>query len=424
MKYLYILATLFFFISCNESEVEYDDPKCTISKQNEFVYNYMQKNYLWSERLPSLDYAKYSSPAALLEDLKVPEDRWSFIMPKEALEAYYNGLGYVGLGFKIKYLDGKLYIALVYPNSPAGRANLKRGDRILSINGEDVDNKDYTFVNRALGNDQEGVRVDITIEDEQKNVRSITLYKEQVHTPSVLKTKIFTKDESVIGYILFDAFITPSSDELKDAFEQFKQAGVEKIIVDLRYNGGGLVEVANDFISLLIGKEYHDGVSFKLFFNENNSYKNRNYYIKYPQNAMAVNDIYFLTTQRTCSASEALINALKPYGVDIHIIGSQTCGKPVGMVGDDFCDFYVMPIEFKIANANSESDYFNGLSVTCSAQDDVAHDFADEEEAMFAEALYLMKNGVCSSTQNARVVKPLGKELILDGFEQFNGGAF
>jgi C-terminal peptidase prc len=421
MRYIYLIFLIFFLAAC-DNKTTYKDKDCTVAKQNEFVYNYMKRNYLWNKELPELDYLAYDSPAALLEDLKVELDKWSFIISKQALDAYFSGLGYVGLGFKIKYLNDDLYITLVYPNSPAARAALQRGDKILKINNKEVQGKDYTFVNDALGYDQEGVKVDLEVEKSDGSTFEVTLYKEQIETPSVLKRAILDVDGVKVAYIMFDKFIEPSTKELLEAFKEFKAQNIEKIIVDLRYNGGGLVGVANDFVSLLIGEDYSNDISLKLQFNEENSYKNKEYRIKKFDDSMALYDIYFLTTHRTCSSSEALINALKPYNIDIHLIGSKTCGKPVGMVGKDFCDFYLMPIEFKLTNANDEGDYFNGLEVACSASDDITHDFGDENESMLKEALFLMKNGVCSTS--ARVIQEKTKEQELKGFKQFNGGAF
>ncbi len=422
MKYIYIFITSIILLACNSTE--YNNKNCSIEKQKSFVYSYMQDNYLWNKALPQVDIQAYDSAQTLLEALKMPWDKWSFIVSKEALDAYYSGLGYVGLGFKLKYFNNKLYIALVYPNSPAARAHLKRGDKIIAINNHTVANKDYAYINSLLGYDQEGVEVTLLVEDQNGTQRDLRLYKEQVHTPSVLKSQIFTLDGEKIGYILFDSFINNSSLELQEAFRKFKQNGIKKIIIDLRYNGGGLVEAANDFVSLLIGQNYSNEVSFRLLFNEENSYKNRNYYIRHLSNSMALDDIYFLTTKRTCSASEALINALKPYNVNTHIIGSKTCGKPVGMIGKEFCDFYLMPIEFKITNANQEGDYFNGLDVECQAYDDVRYDFATANETMFQEALSLIKNGVCSRTKNAKMIQSLSKEPKLEALRELNGGAF
>ncbi len=421
MKYFYILFTLLFVISCNKTE--YKNSNCDILKQNKFVYDYMQKNYLWNRELPSLDYTKYGSPFELLEDLKVKIDRWSFIMPKEVLDAYYSGLGYVGLGLKLKYFQNELYIALVYPNSPASRASLKRGDKVIKINNKATKGKDYNFINSAFGYDQEGVKVELEIEDKNKTIKPLTLYKEKIIAPSVLEDKIFVVDGIKVGYILFDKFIEPSNEELDRVFKRFKANDIEKIVIDLRYNSGGLVNVANHFVSLLIGKDYHNEISFKLKFNEDNSFKNQKYFIQNLKESLALYDVYFLTTKRSCSASEALINALKPYNIDIHIIGSRTCGKPVGMMGDDFCDFYLMPIEFKITNANDEGDYFNGLDATCLANDNIFYELGDSNESMLKEAFYLMENGICNTKKASRVIN-LTKEPTLNGFREFNGGAF
>jgi len=403
-KWTMIVLSLFFIISCGGSSSSSDS--CSVSEQNSFVYDYMQDNYLWYKELPSLDYQNYSSPEALLEDLKNEKDKWSFIVDKETLDDYFSGEGYIGYGIKLTYNESsELYISLVYPDSPASKAGFKRGTQIVKINSVDVD--EITDLNSALGEDKIGVETtfDVIVDSEYK---SVTLAKEQIVAPSVLKSDVLDIAGYKVGYLLFDKFIEPSTDELKGAFEYFANENIDKLIVDLRYNGGGLVNVANDLVSLIDGLGNSSEISLSLEFNDKNSYKNSNYYIKEYDESFSLDEVYFITTNSTCSASESVINALKPYGVDVKLIGESTCGKPVGMVGgefcDKFCDKYIMPIEFSIVNSDGEGDYFGGMAVDCSASDDIYHDFSDLEENMLKATAYYIENGECLDGANARVV--------------------
>ena len=410
LHWSYIIILTLGLISCESVTPVENTSECSSIKEREYVYNYMQKNYLWYQEMPEVDYQSYSSPEALLEDLKVSKDHWSFIIDKKVFDDYFAGEGYIGFGFKLQFdSSNKLIITMVYPNSPASKAGLKRGVEILAINGKDVDA--IEDVNSAFGPKEVGVEATLDIVKDGQN-QSISLKKEKVATPSVITTKVLNINGEKVGYLLFDSFIEPSTNELKGAFEDFANANIDRLIVDLRYNGGGLVSVANDLVSLIKGLYSSGEKSLTLEFNDKNSNKNSSYYIKRYSNSFDLDSVYFLTTKSTCSSSEAVINALKPYGVDVKLIGSKTCGKPVGMVGGEFCNKYLVPIEFQIVNRDGEGDYFGGMSVDCSASDDIYHDFGDTNEAMLKEAAYLIEHGSCSNSANARVVTTKAKREI------------
>ena len=420
MKKLILILTSLFIVNSCES-VTYKTPKdCSTIEQNRFVYEYMKENYLWYSQLPKVDYSSYSSPEKLLEALKNPKDHWSFIIEKKALDDYFSGKGYVGYGFKLKKED-KIIITMVYPGSPASRAGLRRGDKILKINNQDVSAMSIQDINQAMGEDKQGVTTTFDIE----RIGSVTLTKEQVEIASVLQKEILDIDGEKVGYLMFDTFIETSTNELKDAFSVFEGNNISKLIIDMRYNGGGLVGVANDLVSLIIGKGNSGDISMSLKFNDKNSNKNSSYYIKEYSQSMNLEEVYFITTKNTCSSSEAVINALKPYGVDVKLVGSTTCGKPVGMAGGEFCSKYILPIEFKIVNSDGYGDYFGGIGVDCAASDDIYHDFGDIQEAMLNETIYLLRNGVCSSNQ--RVLSKninITEHSQLKGFRAITGGAY
>jgi len=416
-RFIYLVMTIFYLTGCGGSSV--DKPKnCSIKEQNRYVYEYMQKNYLWYKDLPEVDYENYSSPESLLRALRYYLDKWSFIIDKETLDSYYSGEGYIGYGFKMQFIDEKLYIMLVYPNSPADNANLARGVQILKINGKDVDDVDDIHdINTAFGEDKVGVETTLEVKINEQ-IKNVTMQKAKVTAPSVLKKVVLDVDNKKIGYLLFDKFIEPSTNELKEAFGYFKAQNIDDLIVDLRYNGGGLVSVANDLVSLIIGQGSADEISFGLHFNDKKSSYNRYYYINSFNNSFDLQNVYFITTKNSCSASEAVINALSPYGVNVAIIGNKTCGKPVGMVGDDFCGKYIIPIEFSIANSNNKADYFGGMNVDCSVNDDIYHDFGNTNEAMLKEVIYYIQNGSCSSSANLRLsIKSNKKRVKLTGFK-------
>jgi len=215
--------------------------------------------------------------------------------------------------------------------------------------------------------------------------------------------------------MVYDEFIQPSYDEFDETFAWFKSAGVEEMIVDLRYNPGGLTDVLTYLANLITGPGT-DGLLF-LSYQHNNKKTNYNVNILFEQQASSVNvsRVVFITSPGTASASEALINCLSPY-IDVKTVGDSTYGKPVGMYIFTYSDWAFLPIVFKIVNANGMGDYFFGIPADCECPDDITRSFNDREEVCLKEALYYIENGSFSGRKYARSFipekKPDYKDLL------------
>ena len=404
IKSVILILIIFILNSCGGSGAK---SSCSVDAQNRYVYNYMKDTYLWYKEMKEVDYTKYGSVYDLFEALKVSKDHWSFIVDKQVFDDYFSGKGYIGYGFKFDEINGKYYLQLVFDNSSAKDAGLKRGDEIVTINNKKIDTLSKEDIVNLLGNREVGVEANFTLKRGDSTF-NVTLKKRKVTVKSVMQYKVFDVGDKRVGYILFDKFIETSFDELNSAFKYFKNKGVDTLVIDLRYNGGGLVSVAQHFASLIKAEE-DSNLLFKLQFNDKNRDKDMSYRFKAnDQSLNGINKVYFLTTRASCSSSEALINSLKPY-MDVKIIGSKTCGKPVGMVGGELCDKYIVPIEFQILNSQGVGGYFNGLSPTCQVTDDVTHNLGDNNEAMLKEAIYYINNGSCSVANGRLYRKSSGK---------------
>ena len=410
IKSIVLIITIFILNACGST----NKSLCSVDEQNKDVYNYMQKNYLWYDEMKELDYTNYGSVYDLFADLKVPKDHWSFIVDKQVFDDYFSGKGYIGFGFKFSEIGAKYYLQLVFDNSPAKEAGLKRGDEIVSVNGKSISELGKDDIVNLFGDRKIGVERSLTLKRGSSNY-SVTLKKREISIKSVMQRRIINVGSKRVGYILFDKFIETSFDELDSAFTYFKDKGIDTLIVDLRYNGGGLVSVAKRFASLVKAEE-DSSLLFKLQFNDKNRDRDMSYYFKSNSYSLnGINKIYFLTTNSSCSASEALINGLKPY-MSVKIIGSKTCGKPVGMVGGEFCGKYIVPIEFSILNSQGIGGYYNGINPTCQVEDDITHSLGNRDEAMLKEAIYYINNGSCSSA-NSRVYRKVsgGSNNSLNG---------
>jgi len=404
IKWLLLPILLLFINSC-EKVTKYGNlnvKNCSIAEQNRYVYNFMEDRYFWYDQMPEVDFKSYSSPEALLKDLKYSLDKWSFIINKKALDDYYSGKGYIGHGFKMVTVNGKVTIEYVYKNSPADEKGMQRGDEILEINGKDVSGKSLAEISALLGAYKEGIENSLKLKKPNGDTYTITMQKKLIDIPSVLEYKVLNSNNKKVGYLLFDKFIETSKKELNDAFAYFKEQNIEELVIDLRYNGGGLVSMANH-LSSLINENFSGDVFAKLIFNDKHRERDSTYIFSNPSNALALNDVYFLTTNNSASASEAVINGLKPY-INVNIIGTKTHGKPVGMVGGEFCDKYIIPIEFEIVNSNNEGRYFNGINPTCNVADDFTHQLGDSNEKLLNEALYYITNGSCKDNQDSKMV--------------------
>jgi C-terminal peptidase prc len=416
-KIFFITLAALILNSCGGSSYTYDKG-CSVDEQNEYVYNYMQKNYLWYSDMPELDYREYGSVYDLFIALKVTKDKWSFIVDKEVFDSYFSGDGYIGFGFKFSKIGSKFFIQYVFDNSPAIEANIQRGDELLKIDGKELSALDKEEAIEIFGERKVGVSKTLTIKKKDGSIENITLSKKNIKVASVLQHKIIKQNGKKIGYLLFDRFIEPSTKELYDAFGYFKKEGIDELVIDLRYNGGGLVNVAGALASLIRADD-NNKLLFTLQFNDKNRQRDMSYHLRTVDNSLHnINKVYFLTTNSSCSASEAVINGLKPYLNDIIVIGSKTYGKPVGMVGGEFCGKYIVPIEFEILNSQGEGRYFDGINPTSSCQvgDDLSHNLGDPSETMLKQALYHIEYGSCNSSY-----KKMARQIQTEDRENING---
>lgn len=393
-----VLTTL---LSCSSSSFKNDDygldlQTCSGATQNEFVHRAMQDRYYWYQEIPNIvDYSAFSSPNDVVDALKFkPNDRFSYVTTATAFDSFYSEGQYVGFGFGYDQETG--YLRFVYDNSPFGKANLKRGDKIVSIDGvltADIiaaDNWGTVFGSAVVG-----VSRDFVIEHQDASQTSLNLTKAVVTINTVLASESFVFNEKQYAYLAFKNFITPSLAELETAFAQFKADGAEKLVLDLRYNGGGSINVAAILASYIYqADENREDVFTSLRYNNKYSDANYNFYFNNETNGLNLDEVIILTTEGSCSASEMVINALEPF-IDVTVIGSTTCGKPIGMRSQNFCSNKLVAINFQGFNSDGFGDYFDGLKADCAAQDDVNFAFGDVNEPMLKAALDYDNNGMC-----------------------------
>ncbi|MGD1894133.1 MAG: S41 family peptidase [Cyclobacteriaceae bacterium] len=196
-----------------------------------------------------------------------------------------------------------------------------------------------------------------------------------------------------VGYLVFNSFLATSIDELKPVFREFKEEGIQELILDLRYNGGGRVNVAEYMAANIVGSRGAGRNFIEYIFNEQQSEQNQFVPFNSPEYSLDLDRLITITSKSTASASELVINGLRPF-MDVVVIGDNTHGKPVGSFPFRFGGYAISPISFKIANDDGEGEYFEGFRPDSYISDDLNHKFGDLREARLREALNFIETGI------------------------------
>jgi len=392
---------------------------CSPYFQTLAIQGFMKDIYYWNAHLPELEISEYSNPESLLEAMRYSKDKWSVIVSKDVFDSYMMDSTYVGLGFYLGTDNySNLRISFVYPDSPADNHGLIRGDIILEINGTPSDEIIYQSYS-IFGDDVPGEIVDLKIQKNDGSEISFSLAKKELTITTVLYSTILDVNEKSVGYMVFNDFIMSAFEEIGPVFKDFKDNNISELILDLRYNSGGIVDIATYLASLIGGKGVANEIFCKMQYNDNNSYMNKTYYFQEVENSLDLDRLIVITTNVSSSASEALINCLKPY-MDVVVIGSPSDGKPVGMNPITVCDKYLFPITFEIVNALDEGQYYDGIAVDCYALDDLSKPFGDTEEHTLKESLYFIENNKCSyQKRHSETIE--NKPFPLHGFRKVIG---
>jgi carboxyl-terminal processing protease len=422
------IAIAGFMASCKDKDVTPETATTTdttnYSAVNSWVYGIMNDAYFWYKNMPaesSLDATM--NPTDYFEKLiynRTTVDRFSTITDDiDGLTDEFNGVGKIfGISYTLSYTDDSkknlgAFLSYVVKGSPAETAGLKRGDIIMKINGTQLTADNY--VSLFSSSDTETFTLGtlsgtaITADD----TKTISVTKATISEDPVLFSTVISKPayNKTIGYLVYTQFVPGTTasasvydNELRQVFADFKSKGVNELVLDLRFNPGGYISSAETLASLI-----GTGVSSsKIFYKEQWNDKYITYWQKqYGADALnykfldeannigsSLSRVFVLTSNGTASASELVINGLKPY-MDVVTIGEHTYGK--NLFGSLFSDdqkrwnwgLYVMLGQ--TANANDESDYgtVNGMTPTYNIEDTTIpyKPFGDENETLLRKAL-------------------------------------
>jgi carboxyl-terminal processing protease len=411
-----ILSWSVVFTSCRKDEVDDEEPG---NIENREFYDLMTDWYYWYDQMPEIDPDLYASPYEVLEALRQkPVDRWSYISTKAEFDAYYKDSKFIGYGFGSAWdQEGNLRISFIFNTTDMYEEGVRRSWILEKINNTVV--QPGMNINQMLGANETGVANTFVFKTPDETTREMTVQKKEVFMNTVLHREVIETANGKAGYLVFKNFTQPSFDELDEAFEYFANEGINDLILDLRYNGGGQTNVAN-YLSSIIAGEGLKGEPFAKYMYNNKRAPERDFTDTFGSDDerqppyAGFDRLFTIASRQTASASEMVINGLSPF-IDVYVIGDNTYGKPMGMNVFTYRELYAfVPVTFKIANANDEGDYFEGLPATSLAADDLSRQFGNPEEASLKEVLNYIE------TKSFSMV-PAKKSLVQQPFEQMTG---
>ncbi|MBX2880334.1 MAG: hypothetical protein KTR32_10405 [Granulosicoccus sp.] len=376
---------------------------CSTEVINRWVYRSFQDFYIYADQVPELNPDTFSDTEELIEILQFEElDPFSNIQDTITQSNFAEEGIQFGLGHYWKRDDaGNLRITVVFSESPFGSAGIKRGDIAVSLGGELLDsmsNERYFELTGSAENPIDSTWVFIDGDTGESKTVTVRIGEYRVNT--VLYSNIFTHPQfsGQVGYIILSNFLEPSREELDQVINQFNDAGVSELILDLRYNGGGRALVGRRLASQIGGQQFDNRLHSQ--FEHNAKYAHFNYkeyfFEAFPE--MGLQRISVLTTNSSASASERLINSLRAY-IDVVTIGETTRGKAFRSNGRKFCGKTLNIMQAQGVNANGVS-VTGGISADCYAADDLTQNFGNQSggiEGMLLKGLDNIVFGICDA---------------------------
>ncbi len=415
--------------ACGGGEADRDCPSAadssSVGDRNEWLRCYFNENYLWYRLSPNPSPNGYATVDAYFDALLYdggdaipggggatwPADRYSGYQSTESFNRFFGDGRTLGWGVAVNGLEAvaggqtRLFIRYVEPLSPAAQTGalaggLRRGDEIVAINTIPVATLIAADDFSALSADTEGQPLRLDVRRGATSVGVVLSAANFALTPVQSGQLVLSPNGRRIGYVFVKDMISQVGNPLGTVMSSFRTQGIQELVLDLRYNGGGLVSMGGTVASYASGSPGNGRLYTRLLYNDRQSGSNQDFLFSNPGNWAGFTTVYVLAGERTCSASEQVINGLRGIGVTVRVIGDTSCGKPVGFLPqDDGQGTTYSVVNFEGVNAQNQGRYFNGLTPTCAVGEDFSLAIGDLSDPLLVAAAYAIDNGgVCPVT--------------------------
>ncbi|WP_163401432.1 S41 family peptidase [Flavobacterium fluviatile] len=385
-KSISVLLSVVFFVACQTDD---DIPKTYEEGTNEYVndwiYTQMKRYYYWNQSMPGRGNLSLP-PKEYFGSLVNKNDRFSYAIHTSSAETFPQSLrNSFGFDFSFIVYEGQVYGVVMYvlSNSPAERNGLERGNLISAIDGTAFNQGNYNSLYQDLSVAKAASLQIVTYSEKSgfTAAKQINISQGFTLLQPVLSHVIPYQNHKV-GYVEIPHFDVGLSQSLLNVFQDFKNQSVTEVVVDLRYNGGGDVSSAAA-LSILLAPNIRPADQFIRFKgNSNGGEVNQTFQESLEMNESKVSfealraahpqirRVYVLCSNHTASASEIIINNLKPF-MEVITIGEKTVGKDVASfpIEDDRiagiqAKWILYPAIYKLFNANGEGNYASGIQPT------------------------------------------------------------
>ncbi|MDB5221631.1 MAG: hypothetical protein JWN83_298 [Chitinophagaceae bacterium] len=368
--------------------------------------------YLWYNQIPSsFNPRSYADPDKIMQAIRpysieptfsasTPVDHFSFAVTQAEWNNVSTGIsGDFGISvffFNSPTVTTDLRVKYVESESPAGKAGVKRGWRITQINGStNINAADQTSLNAVVAAVFNSTSTSFTFLKPDGSSVNLTLNAANYQTHPVMADSTYTIGAKKIGYMVLNSFLGDQpaiTNELTRVFNRFATDGVNDVVIDLRYNGGGYVSLAETLSNFLAPSSATGNLMMKQQYND--KYTQYNVTTNFnKRGSVSLPRVFFIVSSSTASASELVINSLTPF-MDVKLIGrNNTYGKPVGFFAIPVGSWFIFPVSFKTVNKDGKSDYYNGFTPDAIVADGLDKNWGDITETSLASAIKYITTG-------------------------------
>lgn len=367
--------------------------------ERKFLRHLLQSRYLLGDprRIAGLERA--SALRQIMTLGRNPADRWSNLEPVPVF-GFPHADRRVGIGVidANPLADGDLVLQ-VSPGSPAAAAGLSRGDKLVSINRIPVRRAEPGSFRQIPA----GVPLIVQVVHRDQTVEDVAVARAPFDVPVVAASRTLDVAGYRVAYLQYDSFSPAGAVSLRHAGRRLGEEHPDVAVLDLRYNGGGTVEEIGILAGMLAPTSAFRQTAILM---TSRNLRNDPVLVSGEEPRLVADPrrLYVITSDKTCSAAESLIMALRPF-MEVITIGGRTCGKPYGFRVEVFDDKVFSVVTFRVANSRGEATPATGIAPTCEARDDPGYRLGDVREASLAEALYHLAHGHCSDGAGVSVIR-------------------